>query len=414
MSVGLNLCAQVLSEHPALTFMDDFGLDKEDFRPDEWRVLECIKNHIHAYGRFPTYQTVEAECNVILPVGSVEPLSYWIDAVRRRSTLVIIQQGSERLLHLPPHTKLETYVEIVKTLGRDVDKKFYGAKTIEWSQAAEEVASAHDAARDRVEDVTIPFGFPSLDDMSGGLQGGDFVALMGLTGTGKTYIMLRMAIAAFLFGKNPMIITTEMTKVQVMRRIVALLSNLPATRIRKGQLSTHIGQPILRELLESLEHSEVPGLIMEASLRTSIDEVVEAIRDRDPDSVYLDGPYLLRPPRGVMQSRYEQVSSGAETFKLLAQELNKPITGTYQTKKGTDDVYMSKVIQQIASIVLQVEDVSEEEQGVEDLWPRRYKRVSLTKGREGESGTLTLSYDMGRMEIEELVTTGTEFPEELE
>ena len=122
----------------------------------------------------------------------------------------------------------------------------------------------------------------------------------------------------------------------------------------------------------------------------------------------MDGAYLLKG-KGA-KSRFEQVSSGVETLKLLAQEVNKPIIATYQigNKKGSvslENVYQSDVIVQVASIVFGMRNDTEnndEDENERVISGRSYKILDILKGREGEKGRIRILFDMMQMLVEEV------------
>jgi replicative DNA helicase len=406
MSTGLAFCRQVLASHPAFSFLQDFELQEDDFRPYERRVLDFIQNHIRIYNQFPEITTVEIGCGIALSEFHNEPLEFWADELKLRSAGDLILRSTDRIRSNVLAGRIEVGMQQLAEAHLVAQQRRGGNAVVALGTLMPEVLENHDRLQQATHEITVPFGFAHLDAISGGIQGGDFTVIMGITGSGKTYLMIRMMQAALEAGKVPLFVTTEMMPVQVARRFLALRTRVPATLIRLGRLSSHIGRPIVERGIISVSEMDIDAFLMKGSLRTTLDDVVMQIRDRRPDVVYIDGAYLLKLSKGSHFSRYEQVSGGAEILKLLSQDTDIPIVATYQTKKGTDDVYMSKVIQQIASIVIQISDIDTEDTGTRNWLARRYKLLELTKGREGEVGSITVSYDMGRMEIEQVQHSG--------
>ena len=83
----------------------------------------------------------------------------------------------------------------------------------------------------------VPTGFHEIDNLTGGLQGSDLIILAARPGMGKTALVLNMASNAMFAGKNVAIFTLEMSKEQLMGRVLASVSKVDSSRFRKGDLS---------------------------------------------------------------------------------------------------------------------------------------------------------------------------------
>ena len=158
-----------------------------------------------------------------------------------------------------------------------------------------------------------------------------------------------------------------------------------------------MGREIVKYDKELLSRQENKIYLTDASMSLGISDVKSAAYIYKPDAIYIDGAYLLRAEI-YTKTRYEQVSSVAESLKMMAKELNVPVFATYQLNKNTSDIYQSDVVRQLSSIVLEMSDYSEIE---ENVWGNHHKPklLNITKGRDGEEGSVIVLLDMDHTRI---------------
>lgn len=208
--------------------------------------------------------------------------------------------------------------------------------------------------------------------------------------SGKTFLLLHMALTAYESGKNVLLIPTEMSEIQYHRRIAALRNNLSINKIKFGELSSIIGTRLLKYDKELITKNEHKFYMTDASMSLGMLDVKSSAYVYKPDAIYIDGAYLLKPEI-YAKSRYEMVSSVAESLKMLAKEMNIPIVATYQLNKKTEDIYQSDVVRQLSSIVIEMSDHENES----ETWGNyvKPKLVNITKGRDGEEGSKVILID---------------------
>ena len=408
MSVGLGFLNQLLIDQPTFSFLDEFGLRMDDFSETEVVLVKAIIDYLMTYGEFPSKTVIEAENDFTFPEFPEGSLQYWVDGIIRRTSNKILLTASKTIETNIINGKDGAAFTALHDAYSTVSLRKRGRIVVPLSELAESVLNEHDEQQHSDEMLGVPFGFPYIDAVSGGAQPGDLVAIVAKTSVGKTYTLLKMANSAYAQGRTPMVVSTEMSPIQYARRIIALMSHIPVNRVRLGELSTHLGRRRLQSQIQELANSDKPYYIMRSTLSTSMDDVVLQIREKKPDCVYVDGAYLLKG-KGA-KSRFEQVSSGVETLKLLAQEVNKPIIATYQigNKKGSvslENVYQSDVIVQVASIVFGMRNDTENDDEDETgrvISGRSYKILDILKGREGEKGRIRILFDMMQMLVEEV------------
>ncbi|MGC8718294.1 MAG: DnaB-like helicase C-terminal domain-containing protein, partial [bacterium] len=373
--------------------------------PSERRVLEFISNYVQKYNKLPSIPVVEAELNSELSRFPDEPLDYWAESIRNRTISQIALKMVPSIAKSAADNNAAHVHELVKELYSIISQKRKDSCLTTLAKVSQDVLEEHDKRQLQQTPTGIPFGFPYLDALSGGAQGGDFIPIVGRPSTGKTFVMQRMSISAYDSGYIPMLVTTEMQPLQYVRRILALRTKLSQNKIRFGMLPTHIGRKTLQEEILNLQNRDNPYYIVRGSINTTMKDVFLYVKDKKPDILYVDGAYMLETdnPRA---SQFEQVTVGAKNLKLLAQEMNIPIICTYQFKRksggSVDDIYQTDIVAQLASIVLGLyrEESSSEE--IQEWSLRSYRILKILKGREGEHGEIKLIYDMENTEIEQV------------
>jgi len=224
--------------------------------------------------------------------------------------------------------------------------------------------------------------------------------------TGKSYLMLKMALTAKLAGFFPLFVTMEMSPLQCARRVLAMHAGVPASLIRLGRLSCWGRDKLVSTVRWAGEAQENDRqfLLMRGSLTTTVEDVVLRVRELRPHIVFVDGAYLLRT-RSKSEARWERVTETAEYLKMVASDFNIPLVASYQfNRRGAGslgNIAHADAVGQLASIVIGMDD--EEQSSTDPMsWGQRsYKLLELLKGREGERGEIRILFDMGRMRIEQ-------------
>jgi len=409
-TIGIALLYRMLLEEKNTSILSDLGISRDYLLPDELKLLNFINDYVDRYNKLPAIQTVEAELDLSFPDIPNEPLVYWADQLRERYISNKILEQIPNISRIASLGKGEDAFQLIKKLYRETTEYRIDRGIATLDQVGIEALKEHDDRQLRKIGHGIPFGFPYLDKISGGAQGGDFIPIAGRPSVGKTFIMQRMSIAAYDAGYTPMLVTTEMQPVQYVRRILALRNRVNPNKIRLGLMATNTERATIEKDILSISERENRYYIVRGSLTTTMSDVMDYVRDKRPDILYVDGAYLLETdnPRA---SQFEQITTGAKQLKLLAQSMNIPIICTYQFKRKTgesiDDIYQTDVIAQLASIAI---GIHKDDGGdmADDLAAIQYRILRILKGREGEHGEIRVLYDMQNAVIEQVTAEETE------
>ena len=110
-------------------------------------------------------------------------------------------------------------------------------RVIDYAEEGHDVIKDYLVAASKGLNVGIPFGWPSADFDSMGMQPGDFIAFLGRPGKGKTYMLLYLMLNAWRHKYSPLFISMEMNPQLIIQRMAALDTHTAATQIKMGQVS---------------------------------------------------------------------------------------------------------------------------------------------------------------------------------
>lgn len=184
----------------------------------------------------------------------------------------------------------------------------------------------------------VPTGFNDLDNMTGGMQPSDLIILAARPGMGKTAFVLNLATHAALSGKKVAVFTLEMSKEQLMARVLSAVARVDSSRLRKGDLSDEEQDRLMegaRRIYEKKECfgiDETPGIsLMELRSRCR-----RYHKEVGLDMIIIDYLQLMTAGEGKSESREREISEISMGLKNLAKELRVPVMALAQLNRGPD------------------------------------------------------------------------------
>ena len=267
----------------------------------------------------------------------------------------------------------------------------------------------------------ISTGFAKLDEMTGGMHGGDLVIIAARPSMGKTALALNIAQHVALKLKQPVaIFSLEMSRESLLTRMLCAAARVDSQRFRAGFLS----QEERRKLNHSLhELVEAPLFIDDTAGLNMMDMHAKLRRLQQEQKIGLvivDYLQLMSSP-GRQENRNQEVSALSRGMKLLGKELNVPmmvlsqLSRAVETRQGDhrpqlSDLRESGSIEQDADLVGFIfrEEVYHRER--EDL--RGLAELIVAKQRNGPIGTVNLVYLHAQTKFENRAEDTGELPEE--
>ena len=250
--------------------------------------------------------------------------------------------------------------------------------------------------------------------------------------THNTWSLICQALAAMEAGKSALFVSMEMTVEQISMRMAAYRSDLDPDLVRKGTLS-EFG---IRRLGTGIAtFSGVDNFhIYSGGFNKKTSDIELLIQQLDPDVVYIDGMYLMKPASLTSRmGRYEAIAYVVDELKEATLRTNKPIICTTQFnrkagKGGVDgsleNIGYTDTIGTHSSLIIAMqqgpktmEPTYSQEEGEQRRiigQKTRYhsRKYTLLKGREGESGSWATSFRFGPTNFREIPLSEVEAAED--
>ena len=246
----------------------------------------------------------------------------------------------------------------------------------------------------------IPTGFEKLDDMTSGLQASDLIIVAARPGLGKTSFCLDIAKhAAIEHGYSVGIFSLEMTKEQLMLRMLSSSAKVNYSSIRSGYIRNDDLEKLVR-VADTFSKAKIyiddtPGInVLELRAKARRQK-----REKGLDLVIIDYLQLMRGT-GRAETREREIAEISGSLKGLAKELNIPVIAVSQLSRQTEaradrrpqlaDLRESGALEQDADIVIFIHRADaykknpDEKDGIAE--------VIIGKQRNGPTGTIKLVF----------------------
>ena len=246
----------------------------------------------------------------------------------------------------------------------------------------------------------IPTGYVDFDIKTAGLQASDLIIIAGRPSMGKSAFALGIAEYAGVIEKVPTaIFSLEMSKEQLVQRMLCAHARVDAHKVRTGYLATS-DWPRLTAAAGKL--SEAPIFIDDTPAISVMELRAKARRLKSHHGIkliILDYMQLMRGSAMNMESRQQEISEISRSLKALARELSVPVIAISQLSRAVEsrtdhrpqlsDLRESGAIEQDADVVVLIlreeyYNPSPDNQGVAE--------AIIAKQRNGPVGSLKLAF----------------------
>ncbi|NMB92496.1 MAG: replicative DNA helicase [Parcubacteria group bacterium] len=250
----------------------------------------------------------------------------------------------------------------------------------------------------------VPTGFEALDNYLSGLQKSDLIILGARPSVGKTSLALDIARNIAVKEKIPVgIFSIEMSRDQVVDRLIAAESTVNLWKIRTGHLSTEgdINDfSLIQDAFSRL--SEAPIYIDDAASPTVMQMRTMARRLQSETNlglIIVDYIQLITPTL-MRESTVQQYSEVSRSLKSLARELNIPILALSQLSRAVEqrspaiprlsDLRETGSLEQDADVVL---FIYREDKYNENTDRKNIADIIIAKHRNGPLGRASLYFN---------------------
>ena len=244
-------------------------------------------------------------------------------------------------------------------------------------------------------------GFDKLDELLGGLEGGDMIVIGARPAVGKSALVTQITSNLARQGKRIGFYNLEMQNKQVYERFVVSESGIGLTRLRRAIRFLGDEEERFNKANETLEKAE--NIVITSGSAKSVSDIRSESRHMDYDIIIIDYMQLLKAEATYRGNRAAEVGEISRSIKNLAMELNIPIIALSQLNrvsemKETKEPTMAELreagnIEQDASVIMLMWNL--------DTNDRTKKGCKVEKNRQGNTGKVVMRFNGDLMKFEE-------------
>lgn len=309
-----------------------------------------------------------------------------------------------------PEYLLDQIEQRIFSIGKKVRAYFFMVLKDMIPDALKRLEKAHER-KDGISGITT--GYKKLDFLLSGFQKSDLIILGARPSMGKTALVLNMARSAAKANHAIALFSLEMSKEQIMDRIISSEANVPLWRLRTGRLTDEMDFQMIQVALDRLSNMKIfiddtPSLnvlqIRSMARRLQMEQAL--------DMIIIDYVQLITPVRhseNVVQ-QFTEISHG---LKALARELNVPVLALSQLNRAVDqreikkpklsDLRETGSWEQDADIVMFIyrPDKDKIAPAIDEI---NSAQIVIGKHRNGPLGEIDLKFDPEKVSFVEIDT----------
>ena len=354
---------------------------KEKDVPPELCGLDFIKNLVDAV---PTSANVRHYASVVKDKATLRKLIKTTESITNSCYL-----DKEKTDEILDNTEKQIFDLIQKRSVREYESiRDIVISSLEGIEAA---------AKNKGGVTGVATGFLDLDYKTAGMQPSDLILIAARPSMGKTAFVLNIAEYAAVRLRVPTVIfSLEMSRTQIVNRILAMNARVDAQLMRTGNLSDEDWS----KLMESARLIGDSPLIIDDTAGISINEMRSKCRkfklEHGLGMIIIDYLQLMSAGHKV-ESREKEISEISRSLKALARELKCPVIACSQLSRAVEqrtdkrpmlsDLRESGAIEQDADVIM---FIYRDEYYNKDSQDKGLAEIIIGKQRNGPIGTVKL------------------------
>ena len=349
----------------------------------------------------PELTSVEFISGIVNDVPLSANVKYYAETVAEKALLRRMIKANEEIANTCYHGK-----EPLDQILEDTEKKIFDLlqkkSADDFVPIRDVVLSVIDkielAAKHKGTVTGLATGFYDLDYKTSGFQPSDLILVAARPSMGKTAFVLNLAQYIAVKNKVPTaIFSLEMSKDQLVNRLLSMESKVDSQLIRTGNLSANDWE----KLIESAGDISKAPLIIDDTPGISISELRSKCRkfklENNLGLVIIDYLQLMSGGSKRTDSRQQEISEISRSLKALAREINAPVIALSQLSRACEtrpdhrpilsDLRESGAIEQDADVVM---FIYRDDYYNKDTDKKNISEIIIAKQRNGPIGTVEL------------------------
>jgi len=351
---------------------------------------------------------------LINSVPSAAHITHYAQIIRNKRVLRdLIEASSEINERVFENSDPESLLDEIERKILSIDQKSRPQNFIlikdELKSAYERIEKIHQGERGL---RGIPTGFEELDHYLSGFQRSDLIILGARPSLGKTAFALDIARNTASKNYGVAIFSMEMSRDQVIDRLIASEAQLPLWRLRTGRLNDEIEFEMIQNALDRLSKLQIfiddsPSLNV-----LQIRAMARRLQVEHPNLglIIIDYVQLInfRTNSDNVVQQFTEISHG---LKALARELNLPILAVSQLTRAVDqreikiprlsDLRETGSWEQDADVVMFIYRKDRDKLNP-TLEEENTAEIIIAKHRNGPQGTVTLKFDPEKVSFHQI------------
>ncbi len=361
-----------------------------------------VQDRVRQNGAPPEITEMEFIRDVLASVPTSANIRHYAEIVKNKATLRKLIKAAQNIEE-ECYQSQDNIDNILYNAERGVTTVTQTGGSDEFTPVGDVVIEALErmqAAADAGGKITgIATGFADLDYKMAGLQNSDFILVAARPSMGKTAFVLNIAqYVSVKHDTTTAIFSLEMSKLQLINRVISMESHVDSKNIRTGNLSpsewTSIAEGASNVGMSHLVIDDTPGITI-GELRSKCRKLK---RDNNLGLIMIDYIQLMSGG-GKSESRQQEVSEISRSLKGIARELNVPVIALSQLSRAVEsrpdkrpmlsDLRESGAIEQDADVVM---FIYRDEYYNKDSDRKGVAEIIIAKQRNGPVGTVELAW----------------------
>ncbi|MBI5077494.1 replicative DNA helicase [Candidatus Falkowbacteria bacterium] len=342
--------------------------------------------------------------------------------IKKKATLRRLQGVSAEIAELCDHEQEE-----IDTLLDSAEQKLFSVSQRFLKQSFISISNILGETFDRIDELHkssgklrgVPTGFSDLDNLLAGLQKSDLIILAARPSVGKTSLALDIVRLVAVKARVPIgIFSLEMSKEQLVDRLLCAEANVDLWKMRTGRLSDREEDDDFPRIGHAMGLLAEAPIFIDDSASLNVMEIRTKARrlkaERDLGLIVID--YLqLMESRADVENRVQAVAEITRSLKGIARELDIPVLALSQLSRAVEmckpaipklaNLRESGSIEQDADVVLFIyRKAADRNYRIEELTAqeRHLAEIHIAKHRNGPTGLVKLFFDEQRASFRSL------------
>ncbi len=363
-----------------------------------------LQNHLKAKNAPPQVYNMEYILEMASNVPTSANVKYYAEIVHEKSKLRELIHSCQDIMNNCYQDNTE-----LADLMTDTEKEIFRITQLRNSGEFVPISEVVMNALNKIEMASklqgtvtgLATGFTDLDYRTAGFQPSDLILIAARPSMGKTAFVLNIAqYMAFHQDKTVAIFSLEMSKEQLVNRLMSMESHVDSQHIRTGNMTDMDWE----NLIESADLIGRSHLIIDDTPGISVQELQSKCRkykmEHNLQIIMIDYLQLMSGSgKRSSESRQQEISDISRSLKALARELNVPVVALSQLSRAVEqrpdhrpmlsDLRESGAIEQDADMVM---FIYRDDYYNKDTDRKGVSEIIIAKQRNGPIGTVELAW----------------------